>query len=655
MTALAAAALISLAGCSGGPQVNATGGGSTAAPGAGIAVDPSILPQTSVGHPPAMRVGAGVIPPTNRWYSSLVFSTEPLPVFPLPLSFTPAKDGFSLGLPRVTTSANTIAGGARADVSVTIAGADALPVVTAADLVAVTVAWAHASVTLAAGWPVVALSATSATDATLSPAFADTGGVPTATVDGVVYGVVVRGGSLRGSALHLDAGGSAQLFAAPAGTSAADFAAALTTPVASVTVTPGQSGDKSTTTLDSGTTTVLAMPAERARQSGLTCDLGTYLTVDGAFSVCRGSAVTWGVPRVDPTSTLDLSHLTKDQRSAIAAALAQDVAATPTPPADSYFGPKALYRLANLMTLADQLGDGATAKSIATTLDAQLRLWGDPAGCVARHERCFVYDPTVHGVVGLAPSFGSEDFNDHHFHYGYLLYAAAVAGTRDPALARDIGPVMDLVAADIASSSTTASFPRDRVFDPFAGHSWASGYAPFADGNNQESSSEAVNAWNGAALWAKVRGNDALGAESRWMLAQEADAAERLWLAPDLSPFPGYQHSIVALQWGGKRDYATWFSAEPSAILGIQVIPGSPVAAQYLRRGGDAINTAISGVGSLQPGAPLADYVLMYGALAGKAAAARAWDKALTWPAASIDDGNSRAYMLAWIAAAATT
>ena len=38
-------------------------------------------------------------------------------------------------------------------------------------------------------------------------------------------------------------------------------------------------------------------------------------------------------------------------------------------------------------------------------------------------------------------------------------------------------------------------YPFLRNFGPYAGHSWASGNAGFELGNNQESSSEAVNAY----------------------------------------------------------------------------------------------------------------------------------------------------------------
>ena len=55
-----------------------------------------------------------------------------------------------------------------------------------------------------------------------------------------------------------------------------------------------------------------------------------------------------------------------------------------------------------------------------------------------------------------------------------------------------------LLIRDIASPDRDDPlFPFLRTFDPYAGHSWASGTALFGSGNNQESSSEAMNAWTG--------------------------------------------------------------------------------------------------------------------------------------------------------------
>jgi endo-1,3(4)-beta-glucanase len=349
-------------------------------------------------------------------------------------------------------------------------------------------------------------------------------------------------------------------------------------------------------------------------------------------------------------TSLDLSRLDQSQKDELRGTLAQDVASSAALPADTYFGGKALYRLANLLTLADQLGDTALAKTASTTLSAALRQWTDPARCKTSTERCFVYDPKIKGLVGLAASFGSEQFNDHNFHYGYFLYAASVAAAHDTALRTAITPVMNLLAADLASSGSSRYFPDRRGFDAYAGHSWASGYSPFADGNNLESSSEAVSAWNGLALWSGVTGNDALTKEAVWMLSSEAASGKAYWTNFDAADpvYTGYQHSVVSLNWGGKREYSTWFSAEANAKLGIQLIPMSP-ASSYLA--GDSariaknVSEATAGGYSVQFG----DYLLMYSALGGSGQAKAALATARQLPEKYIDDGNSRSYLLAWI------
>ena len=56
-------------------------------------------------------------------------------------------------------------------------------------------------------------------------------------------------------------------------------------------------------------------------------------------------------------------------------------------------------------------------------------------------------------------------------------------------------------------------------------------------------------------------------------MSTEANSAKLYWTNADFSEFPAFTHEIAALNWGGKRDYATWFSPEPGAMLGIQLIP----------------------------------------------------------------------------------
>ncbi|MEZ5302681.1 MAG: glycosyl hydrolase [Verrucomicrobiales bacterium] len=107
-------------------------------------------------------------------------------------------------------------------------------------------------------------------------------------------------------------------------------------------------------------------------------------------------------------------------------------------------------------------------------------------------------------LIGYPASYGSEDqLNDHHFHYGYFLRAAAEVARRDPAWANGWGGMVGELIRDIACPDRgDARYPFLRNFDPYAGHTWASA-VKFADGNNNESSSEAIPLGRGLVLWAE--------------------------------------------------------------------------------------------------------------------------------------------------------
>jgi endoglucanase Acf2 len=423
--------------------------------------------------------------------------------------------------------------------------------------------------------------------------------------------------------------------------------AAARVPVTGGRVTETVSGDDVRTLLQyraDAPTLVAPMPG---RTPAGPCDAGTYATLYGPMNLCRGTSVEFSTPLVQPGDGLDLSAVSGSERAELERAVRADAATVGFSAKDTYFGGKQLGRAANLLRIAQELELGDVARTLRAGMAAQLRRWAEPNGCADRTTECFTYDPALRGVVGLESSFGSEEFNDHYFHYGYFLFAAAVAAKDDPALAAQIAPVIDLLAADIGSAGD-AAFPRQRAFDSYGGHSWASGFSPFGDGNNQESSSEAVNAYNGLALWAGVRGDSELRGRAVAMLSREADSARRYWLEPTLigTEFVGFGHRIVSLNWGGKRDYATWFSAEPNAILGIQLIPMAPV----VEAAGDPerIRAAVAEAAPNGFDVGFGDYLLMY--LAG-ADRAKALAAARSLPERWIDDGNTRSYMLARILA----
>ncbi len=612
-----------------------------------------VLVERTVSTLASPRLDEGVVPPTNRWYSSLAFGEPGLPVYPKPLSFRPQEGGFSMGLTEPVASADAIVAAANDELGVHIDGANGFASVSAASSVGADLSLGPAVITVAQGWPAVAMTAREALGATLTLPFEAAGSnVSVAEVNGRRYGIAIQNGTVTGTKLELEAGGVATFFAVPEGIDGETFGTAMGSSAPSPRVAWSITDDSARTEVTYGDApTVVVVPEARAATMDMACDLGRFATIDGPFVACATATATWTVPLVEASAALDLSGVSAEHREAIETALVEDIAATPwTLPEDTYFGGKALYRIANLLAVADAIGRSDLADELAVRLNEELRRWADPMGCNERASACFVYDESAHGVVGLATNFGSESFNDHYFHYGYLLYAAAIAGARDPGLLEEIGPVFDLVADDIAAPVATDLFPQWRHFDPAAGHSWASGTAPFADGNNQESSSEAVAAWNAVALWRDLRGEPHEADAARWMLSAEADAARRLYLAPDLSAFPEYAHSTVGIQWSSKRDFATWFSAEPSAIVGIQLIPLPPAAVPVLDAlDAEQLEAVVDAAWANGTPEQFGDYLLMAQSLSEEEASS-AWGAAIDLSPTAIDNGNSRSYMLAWIA-----
>ena len=668
-TVVAAAATlvvaVSAAACASGSSDTGTnrptvGTGTEVFPAAQVAPLVDAMPDQTVKPLATPRLAEGLVPPTNRWFSGLVFGDQPQPVFPLPLSFGLTGNGFAFGQPDVVTSAKNIAGGytpaVSADVgatATTVSGYDALSVTLAStdaggDLLGHTV--------IAQGSPFVSYTAAKAGTLRTGVAFTAHGDVATAEVGGVTYGLTGTG-KVDGGTVTLAKDQVATFFVVPDGGSADKLAALAKNPVTGGSLEYAVASDDVSTSLTyrttGGDTAFATMPHQRSGlAAGTVCDLGSYPSVYGTMELCSGSTLSWTSPLTEPTAQLDLSGVSGDDRKLLVDQVTRDAANLPAFPADTYFGGKALYRAAMIYRLATQLDLDGPAAEVKTKLTEVLDRWTDPKGCAERQSFCFVYDAKTQGMVGLTASFGSDEFNDHHFHYGYFLFAAGVLAADDPALATRYAPVMNLLAADLASSAQNGKFPDQRVFDAYAGHSWASGTSPFADGNNQESSSEAVTAWTGLAEWAKASGNAALQTEATWLVSAEAASGKAYWTDFNTSDpvYSGFDHKIIPLNWGGKRDYATWFSAEPAALLGILVIPMSP-ASGYLGGDPERISANVAEATGGKFDQKFGDYLLMYSGLAGADAQQAALAKAEKLDPRFIDDGNSRSYLLAWLMA----
>jgi len=623
----------------------------------------SRLPET-VGSTGPARVADGLAPPTNRWYSGMVFGAEPQPVFAMPLAVLAEGTGVSVGLPRVSASQKTITAPFVPELRLGLA-ADAFSA-TRADPVSVTSTYtssgtAVGELDLAEGWPYVGYTALRGQEVTVPEGLARRdGGRWLALVSGdTTYGLAVAGadGSRRAitatdGALDLRRGESLLAFAASQDRALAALARGAV-PVRGTSTSYDLGAGQARTRIEYGTprgtsTVVAAMPHQRLNRPHV---VGRIDSLYGPLRLVRSAALVSRVPALRPDATPDVARLDRAALAEVRRQIVTDVAKETSgsqPREDTYFGGKDVYRMAQLTRLAEAAGADGAARTIRDPAVSALDAWLSPRGeCTEASTRCFSYDTAWKGVVGRTASFGSEKFNDHHFHYGYFLGAAALLGQGQTRLLDRWRPTLTALAEDIASPATNSKIPALRTFDPYAGHSWASGTSIFADGNNQESSSEAVNAWNGLALWSRADGNRTLSRQATWQLSLEAASARSYWLQPRNLP-SGYRHSFVSLSWGGKREWATWFSDEPSAILGIQLLPMTPVLAQgpvdAKRVRANVAEASRRGFATI-----FGDYLTMYLALAEPG---RALKIGRRLPDYAIDDGNTRSYLLAWLLSA---
>lgn len=620
------------------------------------------LPRADKSKIDTFHLAENLLPPTNHWFTGAVLQHDPKPVFPLPLKVTPSNTQFVYDMPKVMTNSKLIQAVDNLPVTITPQGANHYHV-TRYDETSVDLTYYNrddqslATVTLVAGSPYIYL----VSHADILLAINAAGEKPDHQGSTVAYtskGAVMTIASFEGASV-INASDSMTSISAPKdslvtlfASSSSDDSARLLNDAANRVVSTSVSfkrdgGDYVTSiaynTADKKPTQYARLPHQGGNPSG-----PKYDTIYGQVGLEEGNKLEYHTKAVELKSELSIANLSSDQKQLLITTLKEDTSRLGAYPADTYFGGKMVYRDSQLLLLANQLGETAIATQLQARLHTELsvRFTPNPGS-----ERSFYYDSRAHGIVGVTPAFGSDAFNDHHFHYGYFIYAASVLAQYDSGFKSQYGDQVNLLVADIANSTTDANFPVDRMFDPYFGHSWASGDSPFADGNNQESSSEAINAWVGMGLWAGQIGNGSMADRAGWLLSGETAATGAYWLNFDKSSAPyngGYDKSIAVLNWGGKRDYATFFSSSPKAMLGIQLIPMSPTTSSYLTQYKGKIPGQLKEARSDQSvGQQFDDYLLMYEALAGNGTSLI--DQAKALPNATIDGANSRTYMYAWL------
>ncbi len=247
-----------------------------------------------------------------------------------------------------------------------------------------------------------------------------------------------------------------------------------------------------------------------------------------------------------------------------------------------YWQGKGLQRIANVMRIADQEG----MKDVRDDLLAKLKERSEGWLSGKSSFNYFHQDKAFGTITSYPEEYDAvKDMNDHHFHYGYWIRAAADIGLLDPNWIKpeQWGGMIELLVKDIGTAERgRADFPYLRNFDPYEGHAWASGVGTSPDGNNQESSSEAINAWVALMLWGTLTNNPALVDVGTYLYTTEIQAINHYWFDIHGITLPKeYLNVEVSMVFGGKLAHNTWWIDEPRQIHGINLLPFT-TASTYL-------------------------------------------------------------------------
>ena len=300
---------------------------------------------------------------------------------------------------------------------------------------------------------------------------------------------------------------------------------------------------------------------------------------DQYFFKVDDSQIAYSINRMSLAEELIPENLTATDKTYLSDLIEKDLKGISFIRPTTYFGGNDILKLARLLQLAEISENTNLFNRIKDRLKLELIDWYTYKD--GKTSKYFAYDKSFGGIMGYETGgFGEEKYNDHHFQYGYFIHASAILGSYDNEFVQDYGAIVELLIKDIANNDkANTQFPYRRYFDAYEGHSWATGYADSSDGNNQESSSEAINAWYGTWLWGKVTNNKDLSNFAEYLYSAEVNATRTYWLNwyNNKTIFPDeYKRNKASLVYGGKFEYQTFFSLEPQSIEAIQYLPITP-------------------------------------------------------------------------------
>lgn len=315
----------------------------------------------------------------------------------------------------------------------------------------------------------------------------------------------------------------------------------------------------------------------------------------------------------------------------------------------TYQNGKDMARFAHLIHIADQLGEQAEGakEQLISKLKNRLENWFTAGG-----DQEYVYSDTWNTLTGYPSDHGANtQINDHHFHHAYAIMSSATIARFDPewAAQENWGGMVNLLIRDANNwSRDDDMFPFLRSFDVYAGHSWAAGHGAFGDGNNQESSSEAMNFASAAILWGEITNQPEIRDLGIYLHTTESAAIDQYWFDVDEEVFPpNYAYNALGIVWGNKGNHTTWFGLEPEFIHGINILPVHS-GSFYLARNPEYVIQNFEAAASAS-GGEISLWKDIFWKYLSMADADRALSKLQADPNYERFDGNSRAHTLHWI------
>ena len=358
------------------------------------------------------------------------------------------------------------------------------------------------------------------------------------------------------------------------------------------------------TIVGSGTPLVFALPHHQDLMPSATYSGVQLVTLRGTMKAIQSSTwtmneslttISWTTPNPIPAGKYsDIQTALNIEKNSLYDTVGNGWGVSP------YYYGKYLAKMAQLILIAEQIGDTTTATAIATNIKNQMSsyLSATPTGSAgvngSGYRNALLYQggstwkgiSTENGLADMGADFGSGRFNDHHFHYGYWIYAAAVVARNDATWRANNKAAIESLIRDIANPSTTDTyFPKFRYKDWYAGHSWAGGLVGIDVGPGQESTSEAINAWYGIYLWGLATTNTDVSNLGRLMLASEVRSAKKYWhiaANSDIYPSPFSDNGTAVIVRTHKVAVETYFGSRPEYFYGIQSLPFTPVSELYM-------------------------------------------------------------------------